>query len=124
MLTKFNNSLLTLCCLSIMSCHEADLEEKKKIIEESYLADVVITDSLHLGHLGEITFMEDWVGYDEYSESDMIREFDLPIESLDDIDLHIRVFMGNTLTNYLKEMAPDLSLLDYINEVIFSFLLS
>ncbi len=64
-----------------------------------------ITSPLHKAHIGEITFMAKPIPVEDYRESDFLKTFELA----ENRDLNIRVFMGNSLTNYLHPLAPGLS---------------
>jgi len=64
-----------------------------------------ITTDLHKKSIGKITFMNGNIPLDQYKESDFLESFPLTYKS----DLNIRVFMDNSITNYLHFLAPDLS---------------
>jgi CubicO group peptidase (beta-lactamase class C family) len=64
-----------------------------------------ITNSLHKTNIGKVTFMKGNIPLDKYTASDFLKSFQLTYRS----DLNIRVFMGNSVTNYLHQLAPDLS---------------
>lgn len=64
-----------------------------------------ITSELHKANIGKVTFMNGNIPLDQYKESDFLRAFNLTHKS----DLNIRVFMANSVTNYLHQLAPDLS---------------
>jgi CubicO group peptidase (beta-lactamase class C family) len=64
-----------------------------------------ITTDLHKKSIGKITFMNGNIPLDQYKESDFLKSFPLTYKS----DLNIRVFMDNSITNYLHFLAPDLS---------------
>jgi len=59
---------------------------------------------LHKKNAGRITFMKGNIPLAQYKESDFLTTFDLTRKS----DLNIRVFMTNSITNYLHQLAPDL----------------
>jgi CubicO group peptidase (beta-lactamase class C family) len=63
-----------------------------------------ITSELHQAHIGQITFMKGNIPLEQYKESDFLTSFNLTRKS----DLNIRVFMNNSVTNYLHQLAPDL----------------
>lgn len=75
----------------------------------SQTKDLVTTDgvttTLHKANTGKITFMKGNIPLDQYKESDFLQSFPLAYKS----DLNIRVFMDNSITNYLHQLAPDLS---------------
>ncbi|NMR34018.1 serine hydrolase [Chryseobacterium aquaticum] len=64
-----------------------------------------ITTDLHKKSVGKITFMNGNIPLDQYKESDFLKSFPLTYKS----DLNIRVFMDNSITNYLHSLAADLS---------------
>lgn len=63
-----------------------------------------ITTELHKNNIGKITFMNGNIPLDQYKESDFLKSFELKRNS----DLNIRVFMNNSVTNYLHQLNPDL----------------
>lgn len=75
----------------------------------SQTKDLVTTDgvttTLHKANTGKITFMKGNIPLDQYKQSDFLQSFPLAYKS----DLNIRVFMENSITNYLHQVAPDLS---------------
>jgi hypothetical protein len=85
------------------------------LITQSYLSiygqtkDLVTTDgittALHKANIGKVTFMNGNIPLDQYKASDFLKSFQLTSRS----DLNIRVFMDNSVTNYLHQLAPDLS---------------
>ena len=64
-----------------------------------------ITTNLHKNNIGKITFMNGNIPLDQYKESDFLKSFELKRKS----DLNIRVFMNNSVTNYLHQLNPDLT---------------
>ncbi len=64
-----------------------------------------ITTELHKKNVGKITFMNGNIPLDQYKESDFLKSFELKHKS----DLNIRVFMNNSVTNYLHQLNPDLT---------------
>ena len=64
-----------------------------------------ITTPLHKNNIGKITFMNGNIPLDQYKESDFLKSFELKRKS----DLNIRVFMKNSVTNYLHQLNPDLT---------------
>lgn len=64
-----------------------------------------ITTTLHKDNIGKVTFMNGNISLDQYKNSDFLKSFPLTYKS----DLNIRVFMDNSITNYLHQLAPDLS---------------
>lgn len=72
-------------------------------------SDLVKSDSItypiHKNNMGKIAFMGKTIPIEVFKESDFLTSFELK----DKIDLNIRVFMGNSLTNYLHTLSPQLS---------------
>ena len=72
------------------------------------IKDLVLTDgittSLHKSNIGRVTFMNGNIPLDQYAAADFLKSFPLAYRS----DLNIRVFMDNSITNYLHTLAPDL----------------
>jgi len=64
-----------------------------------------ITHALHRENIGKVTFMNGNIPLDQYQQSDFLKSYVLAYQS----DLNIRVFMANSVTNYLHQLAPDLS---------------
>lgn len=71
--------------------------------------DFVKSDSIiypiHKANVGKITFMGQSVVLENFKQSDFLTSFELKEKT----DLSIRVFLGNSLTNYLHLLAPQLS---------------
>jgi CubicO group peptidase (beta-lactamase class C family) len=63
-----------------------------------------ITSDLQKSNIGKVTFMNGNIPLDQYKESDFLKSYELKYKS----DLNIRVFMGNSVVNYLHQLAPDL----------------
>lgn len=72
-------------------------------------SDIVTSDSItypvHKEHIGQIAFMGTIVPIEQFKAADFLKSFELKEKT----DLNIRVFMGNSLTNYLHVLAPGLS---------------
>ena len=64
-----------------------------------------ITSELHGANVGKITFMAKPIPIENYRETDFLKTYELKSTG----DLNIRVFMGNSLTNYLHRLAPALA---------------
>ena len=64
-----------------------------------------ITSALHKANTGKVTFMNGNIPLNQYKQSDFLNSFPLTYRS----DLNIRVFMDNSVTNYLHQLAPNLS---------------
>ncbi len=73
--------------------------------EELVLQEGEVTGDLHKANIGKLTFMKGYVPYKEYSEDQFLKSVVLT----EDLNLNIRTFLGKTLTWYLQELAPNLT---------------
>ncbi|QGK77118.1 hypothetical protein [Flavobacterium sp. SLB02] len=64
-----------------------------------------ITGELHQSNIGKVTFMDGNIPLDQYKKTDFLQSFNLTYKS----NLNIRIFLDNSITNYLHELAPNLS---------------
>lgn len=64
-----------------------------------------ITNPLHQANLGRIAFISTPIPVESLKETDFLKTFELRETG----DLAFRAFMGNSLTNYLHRLAPELS---------------
>jgi CubicO group peptidase (beta-lactamase class C family) len=64
-----------------------------------------VTGDLYKSNLGKVTFMEGNIPLARYKKSDFLHALELTHQS----NLHIRFFMDNSITNYLHQLAPELS---------------
>lgn len=71
------------------------------------LSDLVKSDSItypvHKNNISKIAFMGTTIPIESFKESDFLARFELKKKT----DLNIRVFMGNSLTNYLHTLSPE-----------------
>lgn len=65
-----------------------------------------ISTTLHKNNIGKITFMPEVIPIEEYKESDFLKSFELK----ENADFNIRVFLGNSLINYLHQVDSALSI--------------
>ncbi|WP_343606003.1 serine hydrolase [Fluviicola sp.] len=63
-----------------------------------------ITLPIHREHTGTIAFMKTIIPIEQFKPTDFLQDFELKEKT----DLNIRVFMANSLTNYLHQLAPEL----------------
>ena len=61
-----------------------------------------ITYPVHRNNIGKIAYMEKPIAIERFSEKDFLSVYELKENS----DLNIRVFMENSLTNYLHRLSP------------------
>lgn len=70
--------------------------------------NIVTTDgfktAVHQANAGKITFMPENIPLENYTEKDFLATFELKRSA----NLNIRVFMDNSITNYLHRLAPEL----------------
>jgi CubicO group peptidase (beta-lactamase class C family) len=64
-----------------------------------------ITYQIHKANIGKIAFMSKVVPIETFKQTDFLSTFELK----ENTDLNIRVFLGNSLTNYLHLLSPQLS---------------
>ena len=64
-----------------------------------------LSSEMHKNNIGKIAFMSDWIPLDDFSEKYFINELSLSSTS----DFGFRMFLGKTLTFYLSQLEPDLS---------------
>lgn len=64
-----------------------------------------ITSPLHQANIGKIIFTSKPVPLGDLKETDFLKTYELSNKS----DLFITVFLGNSITNYMHFIAPDLS---------------
>jgi CubicO group peptidase (beta-lactamase class C family) len=73
------------------------------------ITDIVQTDGikspLHKANIGVITFMNGNIPLNTYQETDFLKTFHLKMAT----NLNIRVFLNNSITNYMHPLAPTLT---------------
>lgn len=71
--------------------------------------NIVVPDSIvyncHKENLDSIAFFQNLIPIESFTKTDWIDTFELKANT----DLHMRVFMRNSLTNFLYQLSPDLS---------------
>lgn len=72
---------------------------------------------IHSTNIGKIAFMRQIVPIEKFTATDFLHFFELS----EDIDLNIRVFLRNSLTNYLHLLSPQLSENELVNNGNFQF---
>jgi CubicO group peptidase (beta-lactamase class C family) len=63
-----------------------------------------ITYPIHKANIGKIAFMSKVIPIETFKQADFLTKFELKEKT----DLNIRVFLGNSLTNYLHLLSPQL----------------
>ena len=107
-------------CVSIL-CISCQSNEVQEDVTASYIAQPIIESKIHTDHIGEITFMGDYISMDEYSEEDFIHSINVPLGNKNSVNLYIRAYLDNTLTNHLKKLAPMASIEDLVNHGNYQF---
>lgn len=64
-----------------------------------------VTTPLHQANIGKITFMRKFIPIEKYKESDFLKFFEI----VEPADFNLRVYLANSLTNYLHILAPELT---------------
>src|ERR1035437_4456943 len=64
-----------------------------------------ITSQLHQANIGKIIFTSKPIPLTELKEIDFLKTYELTNKS----DCFINVFLGNSITNYMQCIAPDLN---------------
>ena len=81
-----------------------------RIAGSAQVADLVkpepITNPVHVANLAKVTFMDRNIPADQYTAKDFLHHFLLSRKT----SLNIRVFMDNSITNYLHQLAPSVPL--------------
>ncbi|SMG35872.1 CubicO group peptidase, beta-lactamase class C family [Marivirga sericea] len=77
-----------------------------------------ILNQLHQDHIGEIAFMDKFIPFASFQETDFLSA----ITFTEQTELNIRAFLPKTLTAYLQELKPGLSLEEYCNKGNFEFI--
>jgi len=92
--------LLGFLCLF---CH--GVNSQKKAEPSLNLSQGAIINEMHQNHIGEIAFMEAFLPFTSFTEEDFLSEVKLSKTN----DLNLRIFLAKTLTAYLNQLAPELS---------------
>lgn len=75
------------------------------IAQTDFLKTDGITSELHRANVGKVTFMAKPIPVESYKETDFLKTYELKESG----DLNIRVFLADSLTNYLHALAPGLT---------------
>ena len=76
-----------------------------------------INNSIHQQNIGRIRFMQKAIAVEKAQESDYISSFDYN----ENTDFNIRIYLGNSLTNYLHKLDPSFSAQDLVKKGNFQF---
>ncbi|MFP9098078.1 serine hydrolase domain-containing protein [Flavobacterium sp. RHBU_24] len=64
-----------------------------------------ITTELHRQNIGKVTFMDGNIPIENYTAADFLKKFKLTHQS----NLNVRMFLDNSIINYLHRLAPEVS---------------
>ena len=76
-----------------------------------------ITSALHKANIGNIIFTSKSIPLADLKKADFLEYYELTNKS----DLFITVFMGNSITNYMHSLAPDLSAAELVKSGNYQF---
>ena len=102
----------------VIACQQ---EEAQSNPQDSYIKNPTIDNKLQLQHLGEVTFMNEYISINEYCEADFIGSIDIYQGSSESVNLNIRAFLDNTLTNHLKKLNPTASITELVTNGNYQF---
>jgi CubicO group peptidase (beta-lactamase class C family) len=84
---------------------------------QAFVKDEGITTPLHRAHVGQITFMGKPIPIEQYKEADFLDAFEIQPKT----DLNMRTFLDRSLTNYLHDLAPNLTADELVQKGNFEF---
>lgn len=96
-----------------ISCGQNSSDQIPGIVENNG-----ITNPIHKENIGKITFMPNIIPIEKYKENDFLKSFEIKENS----DLNIRVFLGNSLTNYLYQLDSTLTVNELVKKGNYQFL--
>lgn len=76
-----------------------------------------ITQTIHKKNINQVVFLDKTISPDQIKESDFLKT----MVFLEDKDLDIRVFMDNSLVNYLHQIDPSLSIDELLKKGNYQF---
>lgn len=96
-------TVLSICCfvLCIQLCAQTNLVEPNPIEHD-----------VHKRNIGLITFMPSTIPIENYAEKDFLKSCELTTST----NLYARVFLSNSLSNYMHRLAPTLTT-DELNKI-------
>lgn len=92
------NLFIAIATFLLFSCSE---EVKTPLV----LNQGTITNTTHENNIGKIAFMNDWVPLDKFKQNHFIQQISLTNTS----DFAFRMFLDKTLTYYLNQLEPNLT---------------
>jgi CubicO group peptidase (beta-lactamase class C family) len=92
-------SKITTLALSLLTFLNVSAQKKEFVKSDSIIYPI------HKSSIGKIAFMDQTIAIENYKETDFLKSFELKEKT----DLNIRVFLGNSLTNYLHLLSPQLT---------------
>lgn len=103
--------LLSLTFVSI-SCAQSSSNQMSDLVQTKG-----ITTPVHKANIGKITFAKGIFPLKEYKESDFLSSFEIKENG----DLNFIAFLDNSLTNYLHQLAPTLTVDELVQKGNFQF---
>lgn len=92
-------SKITILVLSLMTYLNVSGQKTEFVRSDSIIYPI------HKSNIGKIVFMEQAIAIENFKETDFLKSAEIKEKT----DLNIRVFLGNSLTNYLHLLSPQLT---------------
>ena len=92
-------SKITILVLSLMTYLNVSGQKTEFVKSDSIIYPI------HKSNIGKIAFMEQAIAIENFKETDFLKSAEIKEKT----DLNIRVFLGNSLTNYLHLLSPQLT---------------
>lgn len=92
-------SKITILVLSVMTYLNVSGQKTEFVKSDSIIYPI------HKSNIGKIAFMEQAIAIENLKETDFLKSAEIKEKT----DLNIRVFLGNSLTNYLHLLSPHLT---------------
>lgn len=92
-------SKITILVLSLMTYLNVSGQKTEFVKSDSIIYPI------HKSNIGKIAFMEQAIAIENFKETDFLKSAEIKEKT----NLNIRVFLGNSLTNYLHLLSPQLT---------------
>jgi CubicO group peptidase (beta-lactamase class C family) len=92
-------SKITILALSLITYLNVSGQKTEFVKSDSIIYPI------HKSNIGKIAFMEQAIAIENFKETDFLKSTEIKEKT----DLNIRVFLGNSLTNYLHLLSPQLT---------------
>ncbi len=76
-----------------------------------------IINDFHQSQVGNIRFFNDWIGYDDFGQEDFLTTINLS----EDTEFNARMFLDQTITSRLHDLAPELTVEELCDAGSFQF---